>query len=53
MTVAQVLEVVQDFSQWRGDVYKLAMIIRERQKEDDAVLVETKSPEAAQDIRGQ
>jgi hypothetical protein len=46
-----ILEIIADFSQWKGDSYRLAAIIVEKQKEIDRAKVESAGfPEAAEAI---
>lgn len=47
----RILELVADFSQWKGDTYRLAMLVAEAQKEiDREKLVAAGLPEAAEVI---
>jgi hypothetical protein len=46
-----ILEIIADFSQWKGDSYRLAALIVEQQKELDRARVEAAGfPEAAEAI---
>lgn len=46
-----ILEIIADFSQWKGDTYRLAALIVERQKELDREKVTAAGfPEAADAI---
>lgn len=43
------LEIINDFSQWKGDTYRLASLLVERQKEiDKQKLIDAGFPEAAE-----
>ena len=43
------LDLIGDFSQWKGDVYRLVVLGVEKQKEQDrAKLVDAGFPEAAE-----
>lgn len=45
------LDLIADFSQWKGDTYRLASIIVEKQKEEiRKKLIEAGFPEAAEVI---
>ncbi len=45
----RVVDLISNFSQWRGDTYKLAALIVELQKEiDRETLVNAGQPEAAE-----
>ena len=45
------LELIGDFSLWKGDVYRLVALVVEKQKEADrAKLVDAGFPEAAEVI---
>ncbi len=46
----RILELIADFSKWRGDVYKLAIQIVEIQKEVDREKLVADFPEAAEVI---
>lgn len=52
MTTKELIELVNDFSQWKGDTFRLASLVMHRQREDDAVLAES-VPEIADAIRSQ
>lgn len=45
-----ILEIIADFSSWKGDTYRLASLIVEAQKEIDRQAVAAISPEAAEAI---
>jgi hypothetical protein len=46
-----ILEIISDFSQWKGDTYRLAALVVEKQKELDRAKVEAAGfPEAAESI---
>ncbi len=47
-----ILEIVDDFSAWRGNSFTLASLIAEAVKENCASAVEAEHPEAASLIRG-
>lgn len=48
----QILDVVTDFSLWKGDTYRLAALIAEKQKEIDAGKLEAAElPDAAEIVR--
>lgn len=53
MTSHELVELVNDFSAWKGNTFTLAMLIMQKQKADDAALAEQHSQEAADAIRGQ
>lgn len=54
MDAKRLLEMVQDFNQWRGDVYRLAVYVAAEQRETDATRVENAGhPELAEQIRNQ
>jgi hypothetical protein len=40
MDAKRILEIINDLSIWRGDIYKLAYAIAEEQKEESAVIAE-------------
>lgn len=40
MTNKELIELVADFPTWQGNTYALAVLIAQRQREDDAVLAE-------------
>jgi hypothetical protein len=40
MTNKELIELVADFSAWQGNTYTLAVLIAERQRNDDAVIAE-------------
>lgn len=47
----RILALIADFSQWKGDTYRLAGLIAEMQKEiDREKLIEAGFPEAAEVI---
>ena len=47
----RILTLISDFMQWRGDTYRLAVLVAELQKEiDREKLVEAGFPEAAEVI---
>lgn len=48
----EILELVNDFSQWRGNSFTLATLVAELVKRKAAESVETEHPEAAEIIRG-
>ena len=53
MDAKALLEIVQDMSVWKGDVYKLAFAVAEAQKEVAATIAEANgSQEIADAIRG-
>ena len=44
-----ILAIVADFAQWKGDMYRLSTLVAEAQKEADrAKLIEAGFPEAAE-----
>lgn len=48
----RILDVVSDFSQWKGDTYRLAAIVSSLQKEIDAEKLEVaEMPDAAALVR--
>jgi len=49
----EILELISNTSVWGGNVYNLAAILIEKQKEIDAAMVEELYPEASALIRGQ
>lgn len=51
MTPQELIHMVNDFAAWKGNTYTLAMMVLQQQREDDAALAETVSPEAAALIR--
>jgi len=45
----EILELVSDFAQWKGDSYRLAVLVMEKQKEiDRQKLIDAGFPEAAE-----
>lgn len=50
METKQILEIVNDVTIWKGDVYKLAYAIVEAQKEFDAVIAETAEQQEVADL---
>lgn len=47
----EILELVNDFAQWRGNPFTLAQLIAEKQKElTRAKLIEENMPEAAEKV---
>jgi hypothetical protein len=51
MDTKNLLELVGDFSQWRGDVYRLAAFIAAKQRETDAAkAIHAGQPELAESI---
>lgn len=45
----RILDLIADFQQWKGDTYRLAMLIVEEQKQiDREKLVAAEMPEAAE-----
>ena len=53
MDSKRILELVADVTVWRGDVYRLAVIIAEEQREDAAQVAEAaERPDIAEKIRG-
>ena len=53
MEAKQILEIVQDFTQWKGDSYRLAYLIADAQKEAAAKIAEEHDElEIADMIRG-
>lgn len=47
------LDLIADFSQWKGDTYRLAAMIAAKQKEIDADKLDAAGmPEAAEIVRG-
>lgn len=47
-----ILDLVADFAQWKGDSYRLAALVAEKQKEIDAKKLEAaEMPEAAEIVR--
>lgn len=55
MDAKAILAMVNDFAAWKGDAYRLAVLVAaaatEAQREKDATIAEPVSPEAAQAIR--
>lgn len=48
-----IVDLVADFAQWRGDTYRLAALVAEKQKQADADKLDAAAmPEAAEIIRG-
>ena len=48
----QILDLVADFSQWKGDTYRLAALISEKQKQIDAEKLDAaEMPDAAEIVR--
>lgn len=44
----EILDLVSDFAQWKGDSYRLAVLVMEKQKEiDRQKLIDAGFPEAA------
>lgn len=47
------LDLIADFSQWKGDTYRLAALVAEQQKQKDADKLDAAGmPEAAEIVRG-
>lgn len=47
------LDLIADFSQWKGDTYRLAALIAAKQREIDADKLDAAGmPEAAEIVRG-
>lgn len=45
----EILDLVSDFAQWKGDSYRLAVLVMEKQKEiDRQKLIDAGLPEAAE-----
>lgn len=52
MDAKQLLDIVQNVKLWKGDVFTLAKVVSETQKEADAALAEAADqPDLAQSIR--
>lgn len=51
MTVKDLRDLVTDTERWGGDPYRLAMLVREQQREDDAQRAEAHSADGAAAIR--
>jgi hypothetical protein len=52
MDAKRILGIIADVNLWRGDVYRLATIIAEEQREADALKAEAlDAPEIAEAIR--
>ena len=52
MKAQELLLLVQDFAQWKGDVYRLAVIVAEKQRMEDADKVEAAGyTDLAEEIR--
>lgn len=48
-----IVDLVADFAQWKGDTYRLAALVAEKQKQADADKLDAAGmPEAAEVIRG-
>ena len=47
-----ILELVNDFSQWRGNSFTLATLVAEMVKEKAVKSIEDTHPEAAEIVRG-
>lgn len=41
MTTKELLEMVNDFRSWSGNTYTLAVMVANRQREDDAIIAES------------
>ncbi len=41
MTSKELIELVADFSAWQGNTYTLAVLIAQRQRDDDAAIAES------------
>lgn len=54
MDAKQLRDMVTDFSSWGGNTFTLAMLIMQKQKEDDAVIAESLGQDMVADaIRNQ
>lgn len=54
MNTRRLLDIIQDVKQWRGDVYKLAVLVASEQREADALKAEAAGfPELAEQIRAE
>jgi hypothetical protein len=52
MDAKRILEIVQNVKEWRGDVFKLAVMVSAEQRETDAVKADNAGqPELAEQIR--
>ena len=40
MTSKDIIELVADFAAWQGNTYALAVLVAQRQREDDALIAE-------------
>jgi hypothetical protein len=49
MTSNEIIELVADFSAWQGNTYSLAVLIAQRQREDDAVIAEANGQQESAD----
>lgn len=48
----RILDIINDFTQWKGDSFRLAVLVTEEQKQIDAEKLETaEMPEAAEVVR--
>lgn len=52
MTNKQVVEIVNDFGAWGGNVYTLAVMIAQRQRDDYAFIAESNDAQAVADAIG-
>lgn len=50
MDARRLLEIVQDFKEWRGDVYKLAVLVASEQRETDAQKAEEAGQQELADL---
>jgi hypothetical protein len=49
MTSKEIIELVADFSAWQGNTYSLAVLIAQRQREDDAAIAEANGQQEVAD----
>jgi hypothetical protein len=49
MTSKEIIELVADFGAWQGNTYSLAVLIAQRQREDDAAIAEANGQQETAD----
>jgi len=50
MTSKELIELVADFAAWQGNTYTLAVLIVQKQREDDALIAEVSGQQEVADL---
>jgi hypothetical protein len=50
MTSKELIELVADFGAWQGNTYALAVLVAQRQREDDAAIAESNGQQEVADL---